>query len=450
MAITITDQPTANTFWSSEYPCVVKATSNNASIKYLKFQLKDGNSGTALTDVPAYYAPQIDSEFTFNVSDYMNNFLYIIRDDLVSFDVTPAIHYYDNVCRFIALDITEIETDGTTDDEVASNGFYMAKAKHQVYNANGTAHEYFDNRYYLTSLPYSRQEITPSLDAAFFFLQDGRNTPNYVTDYSRITFFNFALGVTGGISVTAYEGIGAEYATCAIDPTLAGGLFDQGKVCSMPVSISDIHDLSIASGESGWVLFGTTTPVSVATVKSTYLYIGVTISNTTDSSFATTVFGNPAKYNIRCPKTFIYMNRFGVHEVLTLNTKTNESVVSSRDNATLVNTEWDGAYTNDLGAYLLTGARQRAINPKSEFEFQVNNTLPFPPEQAREIALDFFASPVHYVVDTSTEFGTDFDVTHPDTGYEKVRRISINDGKVDVIKNNRPQRLSFSYRYADV
>jgi hypothetical protein len=144
------------------------------------------------------------------------------------------------------------------------------------------------------------------------------------------------------------------------------------------------------------------------------------------------------------------MNRFGVHEVLTLNTKTNESVVSSRDNATLVNTEWDGAYTNDLGAYLLTGARQRAINPKSEFEFQVNNTLPFPPEQAREIALDFFASPVHYVVDTSTEFGTDFDVTHPDTGYEKVRRISINDGKVDVIKNNRPQRLSFSYRYADV
>ena len=450
MAITITDQPTANTFWSSEYPCVVKATSNNASIKYLKFQLKDGNTGTALTDVPAYYAPQIDSEFTFNVSDYMNNFLYIIRDDLVSFDVTPAIHYYDNVCRFIALDITEIETDGTTDDEVASNGFYMAKAKHQVYNANGTAHEYFDNRYYLTSLPYSRQEITPSLDAAFFFLQDGRNTPNYVTDYSRITFFNFALGVTGGISVTAYEGIGAEYATCAIDPTAAGGLFDQGKVCSMPVSISDIHDLSIASGESGWVLFGTATPVSVADVIDAYLYIGVAISNTTDSSFATTVFGNPAKYNIRCPKTFIYMNRFGVHEVLTLNTKTNESVVSSRDNATLVNTEWDGAYTNDLGAYLLTGARQRAINPKSEFEFQVNNTLPFPPEQAREIALDFFASPVHYVVDTSTAFGTDFDVTHPDTGYEKVRRISINDGKVDVIKNNRPQKLSFSYRYADV
>mgnify|MGYP003113432244 FL=1 len=86
MAITITDQPNANTFWSSEYPCVVKATSNNADIKYLKFVLKDGNSGTPLTDVPAYYAPEINSEFTFNVSDYMNNFLYIIRDDLVSFE----------------------------------------------------------------------------------------------------------------------------------------------------------------------------------------------------------------------------------------------------------------------------------------------------------------------------------------------------------------------------
>ena len=443
MAITITDQPTANTFWSSEYPCVVKATSNNASIKYLKFEVKDGNSGAVLTDVPAYYAPQINSEFTFNVSDYMNNFLYIIRDDLVSFDATPAIHYYDNLLRFIVVSITEIETDGTTDATASSNGFYMTKAKHQVYNDNGTAHEYFDNRYYLTSLPYSRSEISPTLDAAFFFLQDGRNTSNFVTDYSRITFFNFALGVTGGISVTAYSSIGVAYATCAIDPTAAGGLFDQGKVCSMPVSISDIHDISIASGESGWTQ-------SVADVIDAYLYIGVAISNTTDSSFATTVFGNPAKYNIRCPQTFIYMNRFGVHEVLTLNTKTNESVVSSRDNATLVNTDAFGAFTDDLGAYLLTGARQRAINPKSEFEFQVNNTLPFPAEQAREIALDFFASPVHYVVDTSTEFGTDFDVTHPDTGYERVRRISINDGKVDVIKNNRSQKLSFSYRYADV
>ena len=448
MAITITDQPNANTFWSSEYPCVVKATSNNADIKYLKFVLKDGNSGTPLTDVPAYYAPEINSEFTFNVSDYMNNFLYIIRDDLVSFESTPAIHYYENLCRYIALEITEIETDGTTDAESSSNGFYMAKAKHQVYNDNGTAQEYFDNRYYLTSLPYSRQDLG-AIDVAFFFLQDGRLTPNYVTDYSRITFFNFALGVTGGISVTAYSAIGVDYATCAIDPTAAGGLFDQGKVCSMPVSISDIQDISVASGESGWVLFGTATPVSVATVKSTYLYIGVALSNVTDSSFATTVFGNPAKYNLRCPKTFIYMNRFGVHEVLTLSSKTNESVVSGRDSATLVNTDWDGAYTNDLGAYLLTGARQRAINPRSEFEFQINNVLPFPPEQAREIALDFFASPVHYVIDTSTEFGTDFDVTHPDTGYQKIRRITVNDGKTDIIKNSKTQKLSFTYRYAD-
>jgi hypothetical protein len=134
------------------------------------------------------------------------------------------------------------------------------------------------------------------------------------------------------------------------------------------------------------------------------------------------------------------MNRFGVHDVLTLDTKTNESVISSRDNATLVNTDWNGAYTNDLGAYLLTGARQRAINPKSEFEFQQN----------REIILDFFASPVHYVVETETNYGSSFEVSHPDTGYDNIRRISINDGKVDVIKNDRPQRLSFSYRYADV
>ncbi len=115
-----------------------------------------------------------------------------------------------------------------------------------------------------------------------------------------------------------------------------------------------------------------------------------------------------------------------------------------------MNTDWDGAYTNDLGAYLLTGARQRAINPKSEFEFQVNNTIPYTAEQAREIALDFFASPVHYVVDVVTDFETNFDIEHPDTGFERVRRITINDGKVDVRTNDKTRKLSFTYRYADV
>jgi len=94
MAITITSQPTANTFWSSEYPCVVKATSNNASIKYLKFQLQD-DTGTNLTDVPAYYAPQISSEFTFNLSDYINGFLSIIKDDFCSFDASVTPHRHD-------------------------------------------------------------------------------------------------------------------------------------------------------------------------------------------------------------------------------------------------------------------------------------------------------------------------------------------------------------------
>ena len=448
MAITITSQPTANTFWSSEYPCVVKATSNNASIKYLKFEIKDGNSGAVLTGVPAYYAPQINSEFTFNVSDYINSFLSIIRDDLVSFDVTPAIHYYDNLLRFAAIGITEIETTGTTSATASSNGFYMTKAKHQVYNANGTAQEYFDNRYFLSSLPYSRKDFG-AFDVAFFQPRDGRRTSVFLSDYSRVTFFNFALGITGGMSVTVYVD-DTSYATATIDTTAAGGLFQQSRICSVPVSISDLQDISVASGQAGFVLTGTATPVSVATIISVFTRVGIAISNTTDGAFASMEFLNPAKHNVKCPTTFVYMNRFGVHETLTLHSKTNESVVSSRDNATLVNTDAFGAFTDDLGAYLLTGARQRAINPTSEYEFKVNNTLPFTPEEGREIALDFFASPVHYVVDTSTEFGTSFDVTHPDTGYERVRRITINDGKVDVIKNNRPQKLSFSYRYADV
>ena len=436
MAITITDQPTANTFWSSEYPCVVKATSNNASIKYLKFQLQD-STGTDLTDVPAYYAPEIDSEFTFNLSDYMNGFLYIIKDDFVSFDANPDVHNYDHLLKKIQVEITEIETDGTTDATTDTNAFYMTKAKHQLYNSSGTAQESIANRYYLTNLPYYRDSADDDID---FKLQDGRFTRNYLTDYSRVCFFSSGFTY---LTVKAYRIDDVLVGTVIINVSSLGGLVDANKLVAIPVNFDDLDELSVDSGESGWDIGG-------VEFNTTAAYIEATLTHQANSNTAKITFYRPEKYNVRCPTTFIYMNRFGVHDVLTLDTKTNESVVSSRDNATLVNTDWKGAYSDDLGAYLLTGARQRAINPKSEFEFQVNNTLPYAPEQNREIILDFFASPIHYVVETETNYGSNFEVSHPDTGYDNIRRISINDGKVDVTKNDRPQRLSFSYRYADV
>jgi len=441
MAITIIDQPTTDKFFSTEYPLVIKATSNNASIKYLKFTITD--TATTGLNIPSYYAPQINSEFTFNVSDYMNAYLSIIRDDLVSYDATPSIHVYTNLTQDVQIDIREIETDGTTAAQAQSNDFFLCKFKHQLYNGDGTAEEYIDNRYFLTTLPYFRQNTLG--DPALFYLTDGRQTVNMLTDYSRVCLFNrHDAGVTSDLTVQATDLDNVIIATATID--LASSFVSQEEVIGIPVNIDDVQALSVASGQSGFNLLGT--PVSTSTIKSTYKKIRAVIGDTPDQSTATIEFLNPSLFG-KCPKTFIYMNRFGVHEVLTLNTKTNESVVSSRDNATLVNTDWDGAHTNDLGAYLLTGARQRAINPKSEFEFQVNNTLPYPPEQAREIALDFFASPVHYCVDVATAYHV-FTPSHPDTANERIRRITINDGKVDVIKNNRAQRLSFSYRYADV
>ncbi len=442
MAITITSQPSTDKFSSSEYPLVIKATSNNASIKYIKFQAQD-TSGTDLTDVPAYYAPKINNEFTFNVSDYLNSFLSIIRDDLVSFDATPSIHVYTNLTQDIKIALTEIETSGTTSATATTNDFFMCKFKHQLYNGNGTAEEYIDNRYFLTTLPYFRENTLG--DPALFYLNDGRQTVNMLTDYSRVCLFNrHDAGISSDLFLTALNSDGLIIALATID--LASSFVSQEEVIGIPVNIDDVQALSVASGQTGWNLFGT--PVLTSTIKSTYKKIRATIGDTPDQSTATIEFLNPSLFG-KCPKTFIYMNRFGVHEVLTLNSKTNESVVSSRDNATLVNTDPFGANTDDLGRYLLTGARQRSINPKSEFEFTVNNNLPYPKEQAREIALDFFASPVHYCVDVTTAYHV-FNISHPDTGNEQIRRITINDGKVDVLKNDKVQRLSFSYRYADV
>ena len=436
MAITITSQPSTDKFSSSEYPLVIQATSDNANIKFIKFTITD--TATTGLGIPSYYAPKINNEFTFNVSDYINSYLSIIRDDLVSFDATPSIHVYTNLSQDVQIDMREIETDGTVSAQAQSNDFFMCKFKHQLYNANGTAEEYIDNRYFLTTLPYFRENTLG--DPALFYLTDGRQTVNMLTDYSRVCIFNrHDAGISSDLTVTATDLNNSIIATAIID--LASSFVSQEEVIGIPVNIDDVGALSTASGQSGW-------NVATATIKSTYKKIRATIGDTPDQSTGTIEFYNPNLFG-KCPKTFIYMNRFGVHEVLTLNTKTNESVVSSRDNATLVNTDPFGANTNDLGAYLLTGARQRAINPKSEFEFTVNNNLPYPKEQAREIALDFFASPVHYCVDVATAYhvGTP---SHPDTANERIRRITINDGKVDVLKNDKVQHLSFTYRYADV
>lgn len=440
MAITLIQQPNTDKIWSTEYPLIIKATSNNASIKYLKFQIQD-TSGTNLTDVPAYYAPEINDEFTFNVSDYMNGFLSIIRDDLVTFDATPTVHVYNNLSQDIKILITEIETDGTTDATTTTNDFFMVKFKHQLYNLQGTGMEYVDNRYFLTTLPYTR--TTQLGEPVYFYHRDGRQTMNIVNDYSRACFFCRPAN-TDNFVVIAYNSAGSEFARLQIDLTT----LTQDEILGIPINIDDLQTLSTTSGEDGWFNGGLS--VAVQDVKDDYIYLDATITDLVDQSTAYNRFYNPSTLNLKCPTTFIYMNRFGVHEVLTIDTKTNESVVSSRQNATLVNTDWDGAYTDDLGAYLLTGARQRAINPRSEREFTVNNTLPYTPEQSREIALDFFASPVHYVVDVDTEFGTVFDVEHPDTNHDRVRRITINDGKVGVIEKNRPQKISFNYRYSDI
>ena len=441
MAITITSQPSTDKFSSSEYPLVIKATSDNASIKFIKFTITD--TATTGLGIPSYFAPKINNEFTFNVSDYMNSFLSIIRDDLVSFDATPSIHVYTNLTQDVQIDMREIETDGTVGALNISNDFFMCKFKHQLYNGSGTAEEYIDNRYFLTTLPYFRENTLGN--PARFYLNDGRQTVNMLTDYSRVCLFNrHDAGISSDLFLTALDSDGIIIALATID--LASSFVSQEEVIGIPVNIDDVQALSVASGQAGWNLFGT--PVTTLTIKGTYNKIRATIGDTPDQSTATIEFLNPNLFG-KCPKTFIYMNRFGVHEVLTLNSKTNESVVSSRDNATLVNTDPFGANTDDLGHYLLTGARQRSINPKSEFEFTVNNNLPYPKEQAREIALDFFASPVHYCVDVDTAYGT-FDILHPDTATERIRRITINDGKVDVLKNDKVQNLSFTYRYADV
>lgn len=441
MAISITSQPSTDKFSSSEYPLIIKATSNNANIKFIKFTITD--TATTGLGIPSYFAPKINNEFTFNVSDYMNSFLSIIRDDLVSFDATPSIHVYTNLTQDVQIDMREIETDGTVGALNISNDFFMCKFKHQLYNGSGTAEEYIDNRYFLTTLPYFRENTLGN--PARFYLNDGRQTVNMLTDYSRVCLFNrHDAGISSDLFLTALDSDGIIIALATID--LASSFVSQEEVIGIPVNIDDVQALSVASGQAGWNLFGT--PVTTLTIKGTYNKIRATIGDTPDQSTATIEFLNPNLFG-KCPKTFIYMNRFGVHEVLTLNSKTNESVVSSRDNATLVNTDPFGANTDDLGAYLLTGARQRAINPKSEFEFTVNNNLPYPKEQAREIALDFFASPVHYCVDVATAYHV-FNVTHPDTANERIRRITINDGKVDVLKNDKVQNLTFTYRYADV
>ena len=446
MAVTITDQPTANTWHSSEYPLTIKATSNLSSVKYLRFTIQDSN--TTGLGIPAYFAPKINNEFTFNVSDYINHYLTVDRDDFVSFDATPTLHNYTNLTKDILVNIREVDNEGDLQAQTDTNAFFMAKFKHQVYNTNGTAYEYVDNRYFLTSLPYYKPNIQG--DPTYFWLNDGRALIQEANDYARVSFvYEVDEGVAERNSVTfkawptlkdALNNTNS-LASATMGATEFSGQVDDNTIISIPVNPDDIDSISA----SGW------TGLTLSQVKDQYAVLTVDIGDTDNQDSSRQFFAKPNTQGKRCGKTFIYMNRFGVHEALTLGTKQNVNIISSRDNTTLVNSgDPLDAHANDLGAYLLTGARQVSINPRSEREFKVTNTLPYPPEQNEEIMLDFFASPVHYVVDKADVFPTSVDISHPDTGTEKVRRITINGGTASAIRNNRSQALTFSYRYADV
>ena len=446
MAVTITDQPTANTWHSSEYPLTIQASSDLASVKYLRFTIQDSN--TTGLGIPAYFAPQIGGYFTFNVSDYINHYLTIDRDDFVSFDATPTLHNYTNLTKDILVNIREVDDQGALQAQTDTNAFFMAKFKHQVYNGLGTAMEYVHNRYFLTSLPYFKPNIQG--DPTYFSLQDGRTIIQEANDYARVSFVYEVLGSTPDRTSVTFKAWPSLNDALNNTNSLAGatmgasefsGQVNDNTIISLPVNPSDINSISAA----GW------TGLTLSQVEAQYKIITVDIGDTSDQTSSRQFFAKPNTQGKRCNKTFIYMNRFGVHEALTLGTKQNVNIISTRDNTTLVNSgDPLDANTNDLGRYLLTGARQVSINPRSEREFKVTNTLPYPPEQNEEIMLDFFASPVHYVVDEADVFPTSVDISHPDTGTEKVRRIIINGGTASAIRNNRSEALTFSYRYADV
>jgi hypothetical protein len=442
MAITITQQPNAGTFQSSEYPLVIKATSNTASLRFLKFEILD-SGGSAIAGIPAYYAPLVNSEYSFNASDYINGFLSWDNEDKVSFDATPTVHVYDSLAKSVKVKVTEITTSLQTSATAESNTFTFAKFKHQVYNSSGTAQEYIETRKALSSMPYH----IDSFGNLVYAPSDGRMPFNILTDYSRVSCYlksNQSIDVRALTGTSSSSSVYAEINISQSDLTSNGAVVN--KINSVPVNISDLQALS----STGWQIPLGGGATTVSNVEANYKSLGVLVLDVANPPSAVGTFVKPSEYRIPCPKTFIYVNRFGVHESITFSSKENQSIVSSRDNASLVSTDPYGAHSSDLGAYFLTGARQRAVNPRSEREFTIKNTVPIPHEQAQEIALDFFASPYHYVVDEGEFFAPSATISHPDTGTQKIKRISINDGTVNIVNNNRATQFEFTYRYSDL
>ena len=441
MAVTITQQPDANTFHSSEYPLVIKATSNASNLRYIRFRLLN-HSGATL-GLPDYFAPSINGVYSFNVSDYMNTHLYIERDDLVSFDSTPTIHVYNNLLQDVEVQMTEILTTGAVSGSATSNEFNMAKFKHQVYNEDGTAEEYISTRKALSSMPYHIDAFNNLVYAP----DDGRLPFSVLTDYSRVSWYLKANQSIFAMALVGLDRQSVRYAEINISHSdLTSNGATVGAINSIPANLSDLQALS----STGWQIPLGGGAASVSDVNANFRTLIVMVIDTSNPPSAVGVFIKSTEYKIPCPKTFIYMNRFGVHESITFSSKENQSIVSTRDTTTMVNTDPYAAYNNDLGSYFLTGARQKSINARSEREYTINNTIPIPHEQAQEIALDFFASPVHYVVDEGEFFAPSSTISHPDTGTQKIKRITINGGTTAAVIKNRGAKFQFTYRYADI
>ena len=380
--ITITTQPTNNGKYTAYLPITIKAT-KTGNPAYLYFILRNA-SGTAISGMPTYKAPNINNEFTFDASSYLKNYFNVrTLQGLNSTTIEELTNIYG---KFeVVINTIDSVTAGTT-----SNEFYgFAWIDNCINIGSVTSAQTADFGINKKGLLFSNDlKGVTTLDN--FPNKRKKNDENVSTFVRKALFIDTYSTPNPNNSSTILE-------TAQIDMTSY-----VGKLISIP-----LNDAFIQAN----FLVGGTTPLAA--------YQGFRLRD--DDNDTCVYYHNKQVCN---EQTFLYINRYGCKEYIYFKTTENENFSSKGQEFKIngFNYQRDG-----LSSFFGVEAPSMKINQENKTEFDVKGQY-FRLEE-KEALKDFFASPFHI-----TEVNG------------KPYYINVVDGTFKISQDSRGLFVNFKYR----
>lgn len=385
--MTITSQPNNNGYYSCYLPIKFEITDTS---DYLYFEIETSAGGA--TGIPVYKAPNIDNVFYFDASELLISYFNVRNEK--GFKRTTIVALND-IFEHLRVTISN----GTS--TIISDTFYAFTFldNKKYYGNNQTAYQQIINHYWLNSTGNSYYSI------------NGIYQYEYLSDWTSLNFF--LRSSVNQYSIQTYSDSNFTNILQTITYVFAGSF--NNKIICFPINKQ--HMANIGLTNTNW-----------KSIKITSIVGGLYVARFKEIDIIP-----------HCEKqTFIFINRFGVKEDITIYSKKNKALKTSSDffksagydhlpNPDYIRYQYDDIKFN-------TSPFEEKINQTSENIITVDSENYNNPVKV----YDFLNSPMHWKLSDIVTLGL-----------QNLERVVLSDGDYELTKNGRMAKISFKYQFSN-